>query len=278
VPPQAEVFNDIFEARYVTEYLESYIDSHVYCGRSLRERIKPGFEVTRIRKVESESWSVTGTFRSSGGGGKGGKEETEECRLTANQVIVATGITSEPKIPSFLGASNFDGRILHQTDYGRYASQKPPEQQQCQKVAVLGGGKSAADTVYGLVKAGHEVHWIIRRTGSGPGAFTNPADTARGPFLNDPELAATRLFATLSPQCYEERDTIWTWFLHRTGLGNKIVDAFWNSAVRKCKEVGDFQNRAGALEGFEGLESTVECVLVSISLYPQFQSHDLGEL
>lgn len=40
VPQDAEVFSDIFEAKYVTEYLEKYIDDHVYCERSLRGRIK----------------------------------------------------------------------------------------------------------------------------------------------------------------------------------------------------------------------------------------------
>lgn len=250
VPQDAEVFNDIFEAKYVTEYLEKYIDDHVYCGKSLRERIKFGFEVSAIQKTDRR-WRVTGCL--------GG----EVLSFQTPQLIVATGTTSEPSMPVLVGDINFGGQILHQADYGRYASQKPSEHQ---SVAVIGGGKSAADVVYGLVKAGSEVHWIIRKSGEGPGAFTNPADNAKGPFMNDPELAATRLFATLSPQCYSETDNVWTWFLHKTFLGNKLVEGFWNSAHQKCKKIGDFHHRRGALKGFEQLESQVKCVLCQFHL------------
>lgn len=188
-------------------------------------------------------WSVTGCISG------------EELSFQTSQLVVATGTTSEPRMPVLVGDVDFGGQIFHQADYGRYVSQKPSEHQ---KVAVIGGGKSAADVVYGLVKDGNEVHWVIRKSGEGPGAFTNPADNAKGPFMNDPELAATRLFASMSPQCYSEKVNLWTWFLHTTSIGNRLVEGFWNSAHQKCKKIGDFHHRPGALRGFEKLESQVE--------------------
>ncbi|KAF1996572.1 FAD/NAD(P)-binding domain-containing protein [Amniculicola lignicola CBS 123094] len=243
VPKDAEVFNDIFEAKYITEYLENYVDNHIYAEKPLRKRILLSFAVSNISKVD-DLWVIKGG-QLPGGAGKS---------FRSRRIIVATGTTSDPKMPTFTGSDQFNGLILHQKDYGLFAGQKPSEHR---RVAVLGAGKSAADIVYGLIKSGNEVHWIIRKTGEGPGAFTNPADNSKGPFLNDPELAATRLFATMSPGCFTQ-PSAWTRFLHDTSIGNALVQAFWNSADQKCKKIGDFHHRPGALKGFDQLESSVK--------------------
>ena len=39
IPPDAQNYHDIFESKYVTSYLESYIDEHLYNGQPLRDRI-----------------------------------------------------------------------------------------------------------------------------------------------------------------------------------------------------------------------------------------------
>ncbi|SMY21067.1 unnamed protein product [Zymoseptoria tritici ST99CH_1A5] len=242
VPPEADVFNDIFEARYVTDYLERCLDEHVYDGRTLRERVRTGVGVERVVKLDGV-WTVDGAMRDSG----------ERPTLRTKRLIVATGMTSDPRMPLFAGQDEFDGRILHQKDYGRVLSEGVSSHL---KIAVLGAGKSAADIVYGLAKAGNEVHWIIRKSGTGPGAFTNPAENAKGPFLNDPELAATRLFATLSPSCFNTPNW-WTRFLHNTAMGETLVKGVWDGADAKCKRIGNFHEREGAREGFRMLESDV---------------------
>jgi cation diffusion facilitator CzcD-associated flavoprotein CzcO len=242
VPPDAEVFNDIFEAKYVTEYLEKYLDSHVYAGTTLRERLRTGFAVERVVKVD-DLWTVRGMVMT----------DNRSQFFRTKRLIVATGMTSAPKMPNFAGQDRFGGRILHQKDYGQFLSEGLSSHH---RIAVLGAGKSAADMVYGLAKAGNEVHWIIRKSGKGPGAFVNPADNAKGPFLNDPELSATRLFATLSPSCFN-KPSWWTWFLHNTWLGERILKGVWDGADEKCKRIGNFHQREGALDGFEQLESDV---------------------
>jgi dimethylaniline monooxygenase (N-oxide forming) len=243
VPKEAEVFNDIFEAKYVADYLEEYVDVHVYDGKSLRDRIRLNFTVRNVEKV-GDMWVVNGLSRTDG------KESTFESR----KVIVATGTTSDAKMPSFSGQVSFQGPIIHQRDFGAFMRGQPV---QSQKIAVLGGGKSAADIVYTCAKAGHDVSWIIRKSGEGPGAFTNPAENAKGPFLNDPELAGTRLFGTMSPSCFNQPNW-WTTLVHGTSAGQKVVEGIFAKADQKCKTIGNFDNRPGALVGFNGLESNVK--------------------
>jgi dimethylaniline monooxygenase (N-oxide forming) len=243
VPQNAEVFNDIFEAKYVTDYLERYLDNHIYSDVPLRDRVVTEFAVSKVDKVR-DIWTVQGALTTDG----------IEQLFKTKRIIVATGMTSAPRMPKFDGQEQFGGPILHQVHYGQFLSEQPSDHR---KVAVLGAGKSAADMVYGLVKAGNEVHWIIRKSGKGPGAFTNPAENAKGPFLNDPELAATRLFATMSPACFSQ-PSLWTRFLHNTSMGERILKGVWNGADEKCKRIGNFHGREGALQGFDQLESDVK--------------------
>ncbi|KJY01253.1 hypothetical protein TI39_contig298g00002 [Zymoseptoria brevis] len=135
-------------------------------------------------------------------------------------------MTSAPRMPLFAGQDEFGGRILHQKDYGRVISEGVASHL---KIAVLGAGKSAADIVYGLARAGNEVHWIIRKSGTGPGAFANPAENAKGPFLNDPGLAATRLFATLSPSCFNAPNCLF-WCTGPFGMVQR--PDFWDTIAK----------------------------------------------
>lgn len=244
VPKDAEVFNDIFEAKYVANYLEDYVDDHAYAGESLRDRIKLNFSVGSVKKVDGV-WVVRGTSM----------RDNEASTFKTSRLIVATGTTSDPKMPNFPGQGTFPGPILHQRDFGAFMTQQYPFASQ--KLAILGGGKSAADMVYACAKTGHEVSWIIRESGEGPGAFTNPADNAKGPFLNNPELAGTRLFGTMSPSCFNQPN-LWTKLIHGTAGGRNIVDGFFGKADQNCKNIGNFDKRPGALEGFDELESDVK--------------------
>ncbi|KAF7879280.1 hypothetical protein EAF04_000477 [Stromatinia cepivora] len=50
--PEAHTYHDTFEAKYVTQYLEEYVDVHVYGGKSLRDRVIFGFKVAGIEKAK----------------------------------------------------------------------------------------------------------------------------------------------------------------------------------------------------------------------------------
>jgi dimethylaniline monooxygenase (N-oxide forming) len=151
VPQNAEVFNDIFEAKYVTKYLENYLDDHIYAETPLRERVVTGFAVSEVDKVRG-IWTVQGAPVA----------DSVQQSFKTKRIIVATGMTSAPRMPMFVGQEQFGGPILHQKHYGQFLSEQSSDHR---KVAVLGAGKSAADVVYGLVRAGNEVHWIIRKSG-----------------------------------------------------------------------------------------------------------------
>ncbi len=247
LPEDATLYHDIFEAKYVTDYLERYVDSHVYDGKSLRDRVITGFGVNAIDKVEGV-WVVEGAISST----------TSVQQFKTKKLIIATGMTSTGRMPTFDGQDQFRGQIIHQKDFGHFLSNGTSNQN---RVAVIGGAKSGADAVYNLVKAGKEVHWIIRKSGRGPAIFLYPTMKSDRPFLrrllNDPEFIATRMFAAMSPECFRKPNLV-SWFLHRTRLGNYLVTRFWNGCRNICKRKGDFHNREGALDGFKKLESNVE--------------------
>lgn len=39
LPPNEKMYHGFFPAKHITKYLEEYLDSHVYNGKSLRERV-----------------------------------------------------------------------------------------------------------------------------------------------------------------------------------------------------------------------------------------------
>lgn len=77
---------------------------------------------------------------------------------------------------------------MHNFDFGSSALlQDAPSK----KVAVLGAGKSGADMVYALVKAGKQVSWIVRPTGTGPLTLV-PPDGA-GPYKSAFDLGKSSI-------------------------------------------------------------------------------------
>ena len=102
LPSDAETYHDIFEFKYVTKYLESYVDEHVYNGQSLRDRICFGTRVSQIEKPDS-FWTVSTRCN-----------EKEEETFRSAKVIIATGHTTIPNMPVLPGQNLFQGPILHQ--------------------------------------------------------------------------------------------------------------------------------------------------------------------
>lgn len=97
LPPGVETYHDIFEAKYVTQYLEQYVDDHIYRGQSNRERILFAFQVVSVRKIGG-LWQVRGSAGQ---------------QITSRRVVVATGHTSRPVMPALPGKESFSGPILH---------------------------------------------------------------------------------------------------------------------------------------------------------------------
>ncbi|CAG8961758.1 hypothetical protein HYFRA_00006301 [Hymenoscyphus fraxineus] len=238
LPEEAKMYHDTLEAKYVTEYLEEYVDSHVYNGQTIRDRIIFGFQVSSLEKTNG-IWIIKGASESS-------------KTIQASKFVIATGHTNIPNLPTVTNEEHFQSRITHQKDFGRVSRESPTSYT---NVAVLGGGKSAADMVYDSVKAGKNVSWIIRRSGAGPAAFA--AVNSRGRYRNGAEMSATRFFAALSPSCFVPR-AWWTGFIHHSAVCRWIVGRIWRGADRACVEGADFEGRVGKLPGFGGLRSTTE--------------------
>lgn len=241
LPPDAETYHDIFESKYVTSYLETYVDEHVYKSRSLRDRIYFGIKVHSIEKL-GNSWRVSGRR----------SEKEEEETFSGAKLVIATGHTTIPNMPVLPGQSVFQGDILHQKEFGK-ATSRVLGSDSYQNVTILGGGKSAADMVYDSVKAGKKVSWIIRETGEGPAAFAGAA--GKGPYRNGPEIAATRILSALSPSCFAPISW-WTSMIHGSKYGRSFVAKVWLGADQACSDLAKFQDREGALPGFENMRSS----------------------
>ena len=206
-PPESDLYHEFFKAEHTTKYLESYVDNHYYAGQSLRSRIRFGFSVRAVKKRDG-AWSVTG----------------DTAEYHSPKVIVASGLFSAPKIPKVPGDDTFEAPIIHQEKFGQSEVLTSP---QLQNVAVIGGGKSAADMVYACVKAGKSVSWIIRDSGTGPGFFMSPK--GKGPYKNAFEIGSTRVAGTVSPSLISP-DTRWKRFLFGSRLGQKLVNTVWAGA------------------------------------------------
>ncbi|KAI4205456.1 MAG: hypothetical protein LQ350_000499 [Teloschistes chrysophthalmus] len=236
LPHDAQTYHDIFEAKQVTEYLEQYVDSHIYQATFLRARILFGFHVISIQKLNGV-WHV---------------ESLGGQKIRACKIVVATGHTSRPSMPIVPDKEQFLCPIIHQKDFGKTSDEIFDSTFLC-NIAVLGGGKSAADMVYTAVKAGKKVAWIIRQDGEGPAAFS--AAAGKGPYKNGPEIAATRMMSALSPSCFSEPSWLSS-LVHGTARGRRILAQIWLGADEACRKAADFEKREGARSGFAGLQSS----------------------
>ena len=236
----------LFDSVYVVDYIEEYLDNHSYDGSPLRDRFKCNFFVTSVSKNQNGMWVVVGKTK--------GVEVSEETTYYAPKIMIASGTTSVPNVPIFKN-DGFSGQIYHSFDYGRREHpilSLPPK-----RIAVLGGGKSAADMAYIAAKSGHTVSWIIRKSGSGPGTFLVP--NKMGKYDNPTEIAMTRIAGTLSPS-HLLKDTWWTWFLHRTAFGRWLLLKIYEFIEKDMLAGAGWGTRKGAKEGFEKLKPDARSV------------------
>ena len=237
IPKDAPKLYDTFESKYVTQYLEEYVDSHVYNGKSLRSRIRLNTEVRTVEKIGS-GWilQVVGPVPQS---------------LRCIKLAVASGLTSSPNMPSFPRSHDWTAPILHHRDFGVHSKAILAASSAYKNITVLGGGKSAADMVYASVKAGKKVNWIVRKTGEGPGIFMNPAATGR--YRNNAEAGATRKATILNPSGFHTM-LQWAQMLHQLVSKRENLDSKLFAADRRYKLWANYTNRENALPCFRELE------------------------
>ena len=256
IPTSAPRYWDFFEAKHVTAYLEDYVSSHVYAGASLRSRIRFGHQVTHVSRGTAPGLSDSTTFwtvhirvkneDASDGGTRS---------ITATKIVAASGLTSVPHMPGLPGREVYTGVVCHHRDFGQIsAAIEHGKLGDVQNIAVLGGGKSAADMVYDMIKKGKRVSWIIRKDGEGPAYLFVPGSSA--PYRNSVEKAATRITATMaSPSSFMELSWISSLW-HKSTYGIKSMREMREHGAQACRNHAGYYRRPGALPDFKKLDFT----------------------
>ncbi|KAH6663126.1 putative dimethylaniline monooxygenase, partial [Halenospora varia] len=233
-PPDEDVYLEFFKAKHTTKYLESYVDSHSYAGRTLRDRIRLSTEVFSLSKADGK-WTVLT------------KESGLHHTFTTPKLVIASGLTSIPNMPSLPGRESFQGQILHHEDFG---SSNVLTSQDIQNITILGAGKSSADMAYEAVKAGKTVSWVLKATDTtGPGFFLSPK--GMGPYKNAFEIGMTRVAGTFTPS-FMNGINWWTKLLHSSKYGVKMMSSFWGTVDADARKDANFETREN-LQGFEKL-------------------------
>lgn len=131
LPTSAPLFvpRDVFVA-----YLRDY-------AAHFRLPVKPECPVLRIAPGDAhDGWRI----------------KTAEGPLRARTVVVATGILSNPRVPTFPGEASFPGTLRHSVEYVR------PDPFVGRRVLVVGAGNSAGEIAPELARAGADVTVAVR--------------------------------------------------------------------------------------------------------------------
>lgn len=239
-PPPEDCMHDLFRANYTTKYLEDNVDNMSHAGQTLRDRIQFNTHVESAKKIDGQwRFMCVDTLTKS------------RRELFSLRVMVANGQSSLPNTPNFPGQEHFHGKIIHSIDFGQ---SDIVQNNSIQHVSVIGAGKSAADMVYEAVKAGKTVSWIVRKTGNGslgPAALA-PIDLPT-PYKNGVEASQARIMASLQPCYLIPYRSWWTWFLHSTTLGTKLVAKIFSALDNTVRKFAGYRERKSE-RGFEKLE------------------------
>lgn len=239
-PPAEDCMHDLFRAKYTAKYLEDYVDNMSHAGQTLRDMIQFNTHVQSIRKVNNQ-WQLLcfNTISKS------------QRSMFSSRLMIANSQSSVPNMPNFHGKEHFNGKIIHSIDFGQ---SDVIQDKSIQHVAVIGAGKSAADMVYEAVKASKTVSWVIRKTGNGSlgAAALAPIDLPT-PYRNGVEASQARIMASLQPSYLIPYRSWWTWLLHSTNLGAKLVSKIFSLLDNSVRKYAGYRERKSD-KGFEKLE------------------------
>jgi cation diffusion facilitator CzcD-associated flavoprotein CzcO len=146
-----------------------------------------------------------------------------ERTIVAKKLILATGLTSTPNMPTYDGQEKLNVPLFHAKDFCARAS----ELKDVKTSVVVGGAKSAFDVAYAQVQAGSTVDLVIRDDGHGP-VWIAPAFVT--PFKKRlDQLLLIRWMTWMAPCPWGSEDGYGgiRGFLHGTFIGRWLVDIFW---------------------------------------------------
>ncbi|KAL1307023.1 hypothetical protein AAFC00_005649 [Neodothiora populina] len=204
-------------SRYLTDFAREF---------GILERTKFNTTVTEVEPSSSSGWKLTVKTLS-------GERVVETAKL-----ILATGLTSTPNIPSYRGADDFGNPFFHAKDFCR----KAPELKGVKNVVVVGGAKSAYDVAYAMVESGATVDLVIRPNGHGPvwiaPRHVTPLKKRMDIILN------VRFMSWFSPCPWGSEDGYprTRQFLHNTAIGRFIVKCFWKVLCNDVLTANDYDS------------------------------------
>ncbi|KAL4940473.1 hypothetical protein BDV06DRAFT_196581 [Aspergillus oleicola] len=207
--------NEHIPGHVVQRYLERYAKHF-----GIIDSIRLNSRVAVVEHNDDTTWTVTYVDT----------VKEEEVKVHARKLILATGITSQPYLPHIEGQETFGRPLFHTVDMPKY--HESTLKQPSNRIAVLGGTKSAWDAVYASAAGGAKVEMIIRDNGHGPCWMAPPYVTPLHKWLE--KLVTTRLLTWFSPCIWADSTSEHgagsraRSFLHGTWLGRKITDAFWS--------------------------------------------------
>ncbi len=198
--------------RYLSDFVAHY-------GIPVRLRT----EATSATIQDDGRWALTYRTRPCAVEGPEATTSIAEGRLVAARLVLATGLTSEPSIPKFIGQQDFNGCIMH----SKQLKSRSKELSDAEVVVVLGGNKSAWDVCYSAATSGAQVHMVMRPTGGGPSRVWPVALRLLGLFATSiARLSSTRACSWLDPAPFGGNGWL-AWLLHRTALGRAVCALFW---------------------------------------------------
>ncbi|TQV97029.1 flavin-binding monooxygenase-like family protein [Cordyceps javanica] len=191
-------------------------------------------------------------------------------KIFTRRLITATGVSSDPILPTFTGQDEFEGPIFHAIDFPRYANTLKT----AKSAAVYGVGKFAWDVAYSYAMAGVPVNWVIRASGHGLGWVSTSRVSPFKLWLE--KLAHTRVMTWFSPSIWSETDGF-SWvqrFLHRTWLGRLVVSTVWRIISSDVNGLCGFDNHPETAK----LKAWIPLMYMATSLGILNYDHDIFEL
>ncbi|KAF1833984.1 hypothetical protein BDW02DRAFT_569515 [Decorospora gaudefroyi] len=213
--------DDHIPGEHVNEYLHSYVkEFELMRHMRLTTRVKSAVD------EKSAGWTLTVVQHT-------GPNE-KEYKIAASKLVIATGLTSEPLIPTLKREEAFGAPIYHSSQFAKAENGLGT----FEKVALLGGAKFSWDIAYAYASAGIQVNWIIRKSGHGP-CWMMPNRLT--PLRVIPELLLqTRLITWLAPCIWDDGFSYIRNFFQQHWLGRKIVDTFFAKMQHATEKTNDY--------------------------------------
>ncbi len=151
----------------IVEYLRAYAEHH-------RLDTRLGVDVSWLIHSDGR-WTIS----------------TSDGREDFDGIVIATGHSLQPVMPTWPGTEQFAGRVLHAADY------RSPTDHQGARVLVVGAGSSGGEICADLARAGVDVIWSVR---TAPQVFPREVlGVPATPFAPPADLLPDRVLDRIAP-------------------------------------------------------------------------------